>query len=451
MNLSTLTAISPIDGRYANKTAGLRPIFSEFGLIRFRLHVEIAWLQFLNKHLPELKIDKKSLAYLSEIHEKFSETDAKAIKDIEKITNHDLKAVEYFLKERMSALPELNKAKEFIHFACTSDDINNLAYALMIKAGRDQHLLPVLKQLHHQLHSMAIHYAEQPMLARTHGQAATPTTLGKEIANTAMRLQRQILSIESQVILGKLNGAVGNFNAHHIAYPELDWPVLAKTFTESLGLSYNTHVTQIEPHDALAEYCDTFARANTVLIDFARDCWGYISLGYFTQKTVEDEVGSSTMPHKINPIDFENAEGNLSIANALWKFFASRLPISRWQRDLVDSTLLRNLGVAHAHSLIAYSALITGLNKLSANTTLLDTELAQHWEVLTEAIQTVMRRYGLEQPYERLKALSRGKQITQKELHHFIDTLELPNDIKDSLKALRPGNYLGYAAKLARM
>lgn len=451
MNLSTLTAISPIDGRYGNKTADLRPIFSEFGLIRFRLHVEIAWLQFLNQHLPELKIDNKSLTHLNDIYEKFSEADAQAIKAIEKTTNHDLKAVEYFLKEKMSALPELNKAKEFIHFACTSDDINNLAYALMIKAGRDQHLLPVLKQLHDRLHNMATHYAEQPMLARTHGQAATPTTLGKEIANTARRLQRQITSLESQAILGKLNGAVGNFNAHHLAYPELDWPVLAKTFTESLGLSYNTHVTQIEPHDALAEYCDIFSRANTILIDFARDCWGYISLGYFTQKTVENEVGSSTMPHKVNPIDFENAEGNLSIANALWQFFASRLPISRWQRDLVDSTLLRNLGVAHAHSLIAYTALMTGLTKLSANTTLLDAELAQHWEVLTEAIQTVMRRYGLEQPYERLKALSRGKEITQKELHHFIDTLELPNDIKDSLKTLKPSNYLGYAAKLARM
>lgn len=451
MLLSSLTAISPVDGRYSETTASLRPIFSEYGLIRFRFIIEIRWLQFLSQHLKEIQLTEADQAFLNEKIATFSENDAQAIKTIEKTSNHDLKAVEYFLKQGFSHSPSLEKAKEFIHFACTSDDINNLAYSLMLKAGRDECLLPALEHIQKQLSAMAHDYAALPMLARTHGQAATPTTLGKEMANIKHRLDRQIEQLKNQTLFGKLNGAVGNFNAHHMAYPELDWPTLAKTFVESLGLSYQTHVTQIEPHDGLAEYADIVSRLNTILIDFSRDMWAYISLAYFSQKKKEEEVGSSTMPHKINPIDFENAEGNLSLANALWHCFSSRLPISRWQRDLVDSTLLRNLGVAHAHTLIACKALSRGLNKVYPNLEALKADLAQHWEVLTEAIQTVMRRYGLPEPYEQLKALSRGKMLKQSDLSQFIDGLKLPNDVKKSLKDLSPHNYLGYAEKLARM
>lgn len=450
MKLSPLTAISPIDGRYSSRTENLRPLFSEYGLISHRLYIEIKWLQFLNHKIEGLALSQTAIDFLTTIYETFNESEAEKIKDIEKKTNHDIKAIEYYLKDKMEALPELSKAKEFVHFGCTSDDINNLAYALMLKKARQTHLLPTLDRIKNKLHTMAQTMANKPLLARTHGQPATPTTMGKEIANTLHRFNRQCDALKTQVIFGKINGAVGNFNAHHVAYPTLPWPQLAQEFTEGLGLAFNSYTTQIEPHDYIAEYSHTLFRLNTILIDLARDCWSYISLGYFSQNKVEGEVGSSTMPHKINPIDFENAEGNLSLGNALWHFFAERLPISRWQRDLVDSTLLRNLGVAHAHSLIAYESLLTGLNKLSINEINTQADLNAHWEVLTEAIQTVMRRYGLEQPYEQLKALSRGEKIDKTRLHAFIDELNLPVKVKKQLKQLTPLNYLGFAEELAK-
>lgn len=451
MNLSPLTAISPIDGRYSKKTEKLRPLLSEYGLIHQRLFVEIEWLTFLSKHIKDLALSNKAITFLSEVYKNFNETEAKKVKDIEQKTNHDLKAVEYYLKEKMDEVNELAKIKEFIHFGCTSDDINNLAYALILKDTRHEHMLPTLIKLREKLAAMAHSLKDKAILARTHGQPATPTTMGKELANFVHRLDRQIELFKAQPILGKINGAVGNFNAHHTAYPDLDWPKLARNFTEQLGLTYNAYCTQIEPHDYIAEYSQNLFRANTLLIDLSRDCWAYISLGYFSQRKVEGEVGSSTMPHKVNPIDFENAEGNLSIANALWHFFAERLPISRWQRDLVDSTLLRNLGVAHAHSIIAYESLLTGLNKLDLNDAITEADLNNHWEVLTEAIQTVMRRYRLEQPYERLKALSRGEKVDKQQLHKFIDGLDLPADVKTQLKKLTPANYLGFAAELAKI
>ncbi len=451
MKLSNLTAISPIDGRYGKKTENLRPLLSEYGLIHQRLYIEIRWLHYLNHKIEGLALSDASLAFLTTLCDTFNEAEAEKIKAIEKTTNHDIKAVEYYLKEKMDTVPELVKAKEFVHFGCTSDDINNLAYALILKTTRDQHLLPALTALQKKLSSMAHTLADAPMLARTHGQPATPSTMGKELANSLHRLQHQSHLLAKQPLSGKINGAVGNFNAHHLAYPTLPWPQFAQEFTEQLGLTYNPYTTQIEPHDTLAEYCHALFRLNTILIDLARDCWGYISLGYFSLQKIADEIGSSTMPHKINPIDFENAEGNLGLANALWHFFAERLPISRWQRDLVDSTLLRNLGVAHAHSLIAYDTLLNGLNKLSLNKEALTTELNQHWEVLTEAIQMVMRRYGLAQPYEQLKNLSRGEKIDQIQLHQFIDGLNLPDDVKQQLKTLTPTNYLGFATELAKL
>ncbi|MBI5448677.1 MAG: adenylosuccinate lyase [Gammaproteobacteria bacterium] len=451
MKLSSLTALSPIDGRYAAKTESLRPFFSEYALIKYRLHVEIKWLQFLNHKIENLSLSPQAIHFLSLIDENFDEKEAACIKEIEKKTNHDIKAVEYYLKDKMDALPELKIAKEFVHFACTSDDINNLAYALILYQASQSQVLPALEKIKLKLHSMVHDFADKPILSRTHGQAATPSTMGKELANTLHRFNRQYDALNAFTFLGKINGAVGNFNAHHIAYPRLDWPALAREFVEQFGLSFNAYTTQIEPHDSIAEYAHLLFRLDTLLIDLARDCWGYISLGYFSQRKVEGEVGSSTMPHKVNPIDFENAEGNLYVANALWHLFAERLPVSRWQRDLVDSTLLRNLGVAHAHSLIAYQSLLSGLNKLMLNEAYTQADLESHWEVLTEAVQTVMRRYGLPEPYEQLKALSRGESINKKKLHDFIDGLMLPEDVKKQLKNLTPQNYLGFAEHLANL
>lgn len=453
MKLSPLTALSPIDGRYGEKTAALRPIFSEYGLIRYRIFIEIRWLQALATHpkITELKpLSPQATAALDAIHSNFSEQDALRIKTIESKTNHDLKAVEYFLKEKMAENKELAYASEFIHFACTSEDINNLAYGLMLKDARQLCITPLQEQLIQQLTQFAHQYAQQPMLARTHGQTASPTTVGKEFAVFAHRLQCQQQPLSAIPIMGKINGAVGNFNAHVVAYPAVDWPSLSRQFVENLGLTWNPYTIQIEPHDALAELLQAMMRFNTILIDFNRDMWGYIALGYFKQKMVQDEVGSSTMPHKVNPIDFENSEGNLGMANALFDFMANKLPISRWQRDLTDSTVLRNLGVGFAHSLIAYQATLKGLSKLEINVERLDHDLDQNWEVLAEAIQTVMRRYGLEKPYEKLKELTRGQRINGPLLHNFIDSLELPAIVKSELKDLTPHNYIGNAADLAR-
>jgi adenylosuccinate lyase len=452
MELSSLTALSPVDGRYAAKTNPLRSIFSEYGLIRYRVIVEIRWLQALAREsaiteVPPLSAEANT--FLEHLIAQFNEADAHRVKDIERTTNHDVKAVEYFLKEKIAEQAELVKVSEFIHFACTSEDINNLAYGLMLTEGRT-HLLTQLKQVTSAIRALAVEHADQPMLARTHGQSASPTTLGKEMANVVYRLQRQLEHIRRVPILGKINGAVGNYNAHLSAYPQVNWASLAEQFVTNLGLVWNPYTTQIEPHDYIAELGDAFARFNTVLIDFARDVWGYISLGYFRQKTVAGEVGSSTMPHKVNPIDFENAEGNLGIANALLQFFGSKLPVSRWQRDLTDSTVLRNLGVAYAHSAIAYDALLKGIKKLEANPDRLLADLDANWEVLAEPIQTVMRRYGLEQPYEQLKALTRGKGINRESLQEFIRDLALPNDAKQSLLALTPAHYTGNAAQQAR-
>ncbi|EKD74450.1 MAG: hypothetical protein ACD_44C00445G0003 [uncultured bacterium] len=450
MKLSTLSAISPLDGRYGKKTENLRGLLSEYGLIRARLFIEIEWLVFLNKKIPDLKLNQKSIQTLKKIYKNFNELEAKEIKKIENKINHDVKAVEYYLKNKMEGSSQLKKAKEFVHFACTSDDINNLAYAILLQELRKNHLLPILTKLKLKLKTMALDTASRPMLSRTHGQAATPTTLGKEIANFLKRLERQTTLLSQQIIFAKINGAVGNFNAHRIAYPQVAWPILAKKFVEQLRLSYNSHTTQIEPHDGIAEYCHVLFRINTLLIHLCRDCWAYISLAYFSQKKQKAEVGSSTMPHKINPIDFENAEGNLSLANALFHFFAERLPVSRWQRDLVDSTLFRNLGIAQAYSLLAYETLLSGLNKLQINEEKISDDLEAHWEVLTEAVQTVMRRYRLKQPYEQLKMLSRGKKMDKETLHHFIDKLHLPSEVKKKLKALTPKDYIGFAKELAK-
>ncbi|WP_017429881.1 adenylosuccinate lyase [Vreelandella jeotgali] len=452
MQLSALTALSPVDGRYGGKTAALREHFSEFGLIRARVTVEVRWLQRLAGQgqileVPPLSAD--AAAFLDALIRDFSEADAQRIKDIERTTNHDVKAVEYFLKERIADHAELNAVSEFIHFACTSEDINNLAYGVMLADGLDA-LRPRLHEIVDGIARLADEHAAQPMLARTHGQTATPTTLGKEMANVAYRLKRQLVQVERVEILGKINGAVGNYNAHLTTYPEVDWQANARTFVEGLGLTFNPYSTQIEPHDYIAELFDALARFNTVLLDFNRDVWGYISLGYFKQKTVAGEIGSSTMPHKVNPIDFENSEGNLGLANAVLGHLAQKLPISRWQRDLTDSTVLRNLGVGLGYAVIAYQASLKGLGKLEANPERLNTDLDASWEVLAEPIQTVMRRYSIEKPYEKLKELTRGKRIDQAGFAAFIDTLALPDDVKQELKALTPAHYIGNAEAQAR-
>ena len=452
MTFDTLTSISPIDGRYGDKTGPLKSIFSEFGLIKYRVLVEVRWLQAIsmNSQISEVpEFSSESNAVLSSITNNFSLEDAKAIKEIEKTTNHDVKAVEYFLKEKVSAVPELHNASEFIHFACTSEDINNLSHALMLEDGREV-LLNEMRKALNLISDLAKDNADIAMLSRTHGQTASPTTIGKEMANFSYRLMRQIEQLNNVQIMGKFNGAVGNFNAHLTAYPEIDWPHVSKDFIESLGINYSPYSSQIESHDYIAEYFHALNRFNTIMMDFCRDVWGYISLGYFTQKTIEGEIGSSTMPHKVNPIDFENAEGNLGLAIAIGEHFATKLPVSRWQRDLSDSTVLRNLGVGCAHSLISYASITKGILKLEVNESKLMADLNEAWEVLAEPIQTVMRRYGVENPYEKLKSLTRGKTIDAKILADFISSLEIPQEAKEELLKLTPSNYIGEAIKLAR-
>jgi adenylosuccinate lyase len=453
MELTALTAVSPVDGRYGRGTEVLRPIFSEFGLIKHRVLVEIRWLQAMAAHgdireVPALSEHARKV--LDAIVDSFNEDDAKRVKNIERTTNHDVKAVEYFLKEKIAGNHELEAISEFIHFACTSEDINNLAYALMLREARGQVLLPQLDEVIQSVTAVAHATAELPMLSRTHGQPASPTTLGKEMANVAYRLRRQREQVAGVELLGKINGAVGNYNAHLAAYPEIDWPSFASDFVTGLGLDWNPYTIQIEPHDYIAELFDAIARFNVILIDFARDVWGYISLGYFKQRTVAGEVGSSTMPHKVNPIDFENAEGNFGIANALFDHLAAKLPVSRWQRDLSDSTVLRNLGVGIAHSVIGYASVLRGIGKLDANPDRLRQDLDASWEVLAEAIQTVMRRYGVEQPYEKLKALTRGKGISAESLKDFIDSLDIPDQARQELSRLAPASYTGNAIEQAK-
>lgn len=453
MDTSTLMAISPLDGRYYEKVSQLRSIFSEFGLIKFRVIVEIRWLEMLVDHvnlpnMPRLSTQAKTI--LNKIIDEFSEKDALRIKHIESGINHDVKAVEYFIKEHIAGNQELANISEFIHFGCTSEDINNLAYNLMLCTARKQCILPALDDLLAIMRRLAHTYADLPMLARTHGQPATPTTVGKEIANVIARLQRQKEQLVTVQFMGKLNGASGNYNAFAITYPEIDWQLISKNFVNKLELTWNPYTTQIEPHDALAEFFAVMMRINTILIDFCRDVWGYISLGYFVQRSVSNEVGSSTMPHKVNPIDFENAEGNFGIANALFDHMMQKLPISRWQRDLSDSTVLRNIGVAIGHSLLAFQSLCKGLDKIEPNRALLQAELDQHWEILAEAVQTIMRRYNLEQPYEQLKTFTRGKRIDQQMLQSFIKGLALPDEIKAKLLSLTPTQYVGYAEELAK-
>ncbi len=450
---SQLLALSPLDGRYAGKVDALRPLFSEFGLIQARVKVEVEWLIALAAEdgITELPaFTDAQIGRLRAFADGLSIKQAVRVKEIERTTNHDVKAVEYLIKEALRDDAELAPKLEFVHFACTSEDINNLSYSLMLKGARDQVLLPQLDALIAKLRDMAHEFAAVPMLARTHGQTASPTTVGKELANVVARLQRQRLVFAELPVPGKINGAVGNFNAHQIAYPEVDWRAFSKTFVNSLGLSWQPYTTQIEPHDGIAEYCDVQRRINTILIDFSRDVWGYISQGYFKQALRAGEVGSSTMPHKVNPIDFENAEGNLGIATALLEHFAHKLPISRWQRDLTDSTVLRALGVGFGHSVIGYDALQRGLGKLSLNEDRLATDLDQSWEVLGEAIQTVMRRYGIENPYEKLKDLTRGQGITPDSLKVFIEAQAIPADAKQRLLDLSPGSYIGLARELAQ-
>lgn len=451
LQLFTLTAVSPIDGRYGSKTANYRAVFSEYGLIRYRVEIEVRWLQCLAKHpsikeVPALSVPATRL--LNEIITEFSLADAQRVKEIEGTTNHDVKAVEYFLKERFDGNPELEAVKEFVHFACTSEDINNLSHALMLKAGREL-LTGQLQQIISAIESLAKNFASTPMLSRTHGQTASPTTMGKELANVVARLRRQQDQIEATPFLGKINGAVGNYNAHLSAYPEIDWQANAEQFVTELGLQWNPYTTQIEPHDYIAELFDAIARANTILIDFNRDIWGYISLAYFKQKTIEGEVGSSTMPHKVNPIDFENSEGNLGLANAVFQHLASKLPISRWQRDLTDSTVLRNMGVGFGYCGIAYASLLKGIGKLELNETRLAEDLNNSWEVLAEPIQTIMRRYGVDEPYEKLKALTRGQTITAQVLSEFVDTLDIPETAKEDIRSLTPSTYIGNAVAQA--
>jgi len=449
----TLTAISPIDGRYADKVDALRPIFSEYGLIRFRVLVEVRWLQALAQH-PLIKevspFSADANQRLNNIISDFSEADAQRVKDIEKTTNHDVKAVEYLLKEKIAGCAELEKVSEFIHFACTSEDINNLSYALMLKEGRVV-IQAQITDCINALKKLATETANQPMLSRTHGQSATPTTVGKEFANVVARMQRQQDQLHAVALLGKINGAVGNYNAHAIAYPDVDWAEFAEKFILSLGLQFNPYTIQIEPHDYIAEFFHALSRFNTILLDFDRDIWGYISLGYFKQRVIAGEVGSSTMPHKVNPIDFENSEGNVGIANALFSFLAEKLPVSRWQRDLTDSTVLRNIGVGIAHTSIAIQASLKGISKLQINVDAIEADLNANWEVLAEPIQTVMRRYGIEKPYEKLKELTRGQRITPEQMQAFIEKLEIPDDAKIALLALTPRTYTGYAEQLAKI
>lgn len=452
--LNSLTALSPLDGRYQTKTAELRPLFSEYGLIRHRVLVEIRWLIALGEHKKIKEVAPFSSAtqkQLNAIVADFSEADARRVKEIEATTNHDVKAIEYFLKEKTRDNKEIARCTEFIHFACTSEDINNLAYALMLKQSRDGVLLARMDKLIAAMTDLVNRHAEQPMLARTHGQPASPTTLGKEMANFAYRLKRARKQMADVPILGKINGAVGNYNAHLAAYPEVDWPAFAEAFVEKLGLDWNPYTTQIEPHDYIAELLDAAARFNTILIDFNRDVWGYISLGYFKQKVIKGEVGSSTMPHKVNPIDFENSEGNLGLANALFHHLSEKLPVSRFQRDLTDSTVLRNLGVGFGYMLLACDSCLKGIGKLGVNAERLRQDLDQNWEVLAEPVQTVMRRHGVEQAYEKLKDLTRGKGgITRESMQAFIRTLDIPDNAKKRLLALTPDTYTGNAAMQAR-
>ncbi len=453
MELTPLTAVSPVDGRYAGKTEALRSIFSEYGLMRHRVLVEIRWLQALsvNPEFVEVPVFSEAANHLLEtIITKFDLNHAQRIKQIEKTTNHDVKAVEYFLKEQVADSSELSKITEFIHFACTSEDINNLSHALMLKTGIDQVFMPALEQVVEAIRKLAHQHADVAMMSRTHGQPASPTTLGKEMANVVYRLERQITQINKLDVLGKINGAVGNYNAHISAYPDVDWPKLAKQFVESLGIRFNPYTTQIEPHDYIAELFDVLCRCNTILLDFSRDIWSYISIGYFKQKTIAGEVGSSTMPHKVNPIDFENAEGNLGIANAILGHLGQKLPISRWQRDLTDSTVLRNLGSGFAYSLIALDSLQRGISKLEVNHAAISQDLSQNWEVLAEPIQTVMRRYGVEQPYEKLKALTRGQKINAQIIREFVQDLDIPEHAKQQLIEMTPDSYIGNADFQAR-
>jgi adenylosuccinate lyase len=454
MALSSLTALSPLDGRYSSKVEPLRQYFSELALIRYRVLIEIEWLQALAAEPVLAEVPQFTAATVKELDAivtGFSEPDGAAVKTIEARTNHDVKAIEYFLKERLAGNAEIAKVAEFIHFACTSEDVNNLCHALMLKAARDDVMLPALDRIIWRLTAMAHELADAAMLAHTHGQPASPTTLGKEMANVVARLKRARQRIAGVKLLGKINGAVGNYNAHMVAYPEIDWEKFARSFVENLGLEFNPYTIQIEPHDAIAELFDAYARANTIMLDLDRDIWGYISLGYFTQKTKAGEVGSSTMPHKVNPIDFENSEGNFGIANALLRHMSEKLPVSRWQRDLTDSTVLRNMGTALGYTLLAYDSLLKGLGKLEANYTMLSSDLDANWDVLAEPVQTVLRRYGVSGAYELLKDLTRGKGgITRESLHEFIKTLAIPDAAKNSLLELRPATYVGKAIELAK-
>ncbi|MFP1762673.1 adenylosuccinate lyase [Lonsdalea quercina] len=451
MELTSLTAVSPIDGRYGDKVSALRTIFSEYGLLKFRVQVEVRWLQKLAscaaiKEVPSFDADAN--AYLDKIVAEFSVEDAARIKTIERTTNHDVKAVEYFLKEQVAAVPALQSVNEFIHFACTSEDINNLSHALMLETARRDVVLPVWRKTIDAIGALAQEYRDIPLLSRTHGQPATPSTIGKEFANVAYRLERQFRQLQQVEVMGKINGAVGNYNAHMVAYPDVDWHTFSEEFVTSLGITWNPYTTQIEPHDYIAELFDCLSRFNTILIDFDRDVWGYVALNHFKQKTIAGEIGSSTMPHKVNPIDFENSEGNLGLANAVLGHLSAKLPISRWQRDLTDSTVLRNLGVGLGYALIAYQSTLKGISKLEVNRDRLLDELDHNWEVLAEPIQTVMRRYGIEKPYEKLKELTRGKRVDAEGMKAFIDGLELPEEEKVRLRGLTPANYIGRAVKM---
>ena len=453
MDTNALMAISPLDGRYQEKVNPLRAIFSEYGLIKFRVMIEIQWLKMLTEfsHCPEIsKLSPHATQILDDMIEKFSLQDATRIKHIESGINHDVKAVEYFIKEHIAGNQELNAISEFIHFGCTSEDINNLAYALMLQTARKQCILPALDDVITLLRHLAHQHAQLPMLSRTHGQAATPTTVGKEIANVIARLQRQIDQLNTITIMGKINGASGNYNALAIAYPDINWQILSKNFVSKLGLSWNPYTTQIEPHDSMAEFFSVIVRINNIMLDFDRDTWGYIALGYYKQRSFSNEVGSSTMPHKINPIDFENAEGNLGLANALLEHMIAKLPVSRWQRDLSDSTVLRNIGVAIGHSVLAYASSCRGIEKIEPNEKAIADDLERHYEILAEAIQTVMRRYQLKEPYEQLKSFTRGKKIDKAMLHQFIESLPLPKEAKNQLLKLTPDSYTGYAEELAK-
>ena len=451
MELSSLTAVSPIDGRYGDKVSALRTIFSEFGLLKFRVTVEVRWLQKLADctEIKEVPVfSQEANDFLNALVDNFSETDALRIKAIERTTNHDVKAVEYFLKEKVAAITELHAVSEFIHFACTSEDINNLSHALMLSTARQDVITPAWRNIIDSVKNLAGQYRDIPLLSRTHGQPATPTTVGKELANVAYRMERQYKQLAQVEILGKINGAVGNYNAHIVAYPEVNWHQFSESFVTSLGITWNPYTTQIEPHDYIAELFDCIARFNTILLDFDRDIWGYIALNHFKQKSIAGEIGSSTMPHKVNPIDFENSEGNLGLSDAILGHLATKLPVSRWQRDLTDSTVLRNLGVGLGYALIAYQSTMKGVSKLEVNEGNLRNELDHNWEVLAEPIQTVMRRYGIEKPYEKLKELTRGKRVTAEDMQVFIDGLELPEAEKARLKTMTPANYIGYAATM---